>query len=51
MLREEMENLRLIMYNMIVSEATDSDELLKVSQEMDILILEFMKEKMQSEEG
>lgn len=43
MLKEEMEKLREKINSMIVSEDTNSDDLLKESQKMDILIAEYLE--------
>ena len=45
MLKNEMEKLRGEINSMIVSEDTEYDDLLKISQEMDILIAEYLKKE------
>lgn len=46
MLKKEMETLREKINKMIVSDDTGGEELLKVSMEMDILIVEGLKKSM-----
>lgn len=47
MYKKEIEKLRKKLDQMIASEGKDSEELLKASREMDILIVEYQKEQME----
>lgn len=47
MTKKEIENLRKKINTMIVSKDRNSEELLKASQEMDIIIVEYQKKQME----
>lgn len=44
MLKEEIEIIRKKLNTMISSEKVDKNELLRVSEELDVLLLEYMKQ-------
>lgn len=42
---DELEKVRYLLNNMIISGKHSAEELLKVSQELDILVAQFIREK------